>query len=63
MKLWWFSLTLLLEYLVTFQLWKMLADRTAFLSDSRLIEVDETEKLFTHPAHQLTERYVRGDFG
>ena len=42
---------------------RRLADRTAFLSDSRLIEVDETEKLFTHPAHQLTERYVRGDFG
>jgi phosphate transport system ATP-binding protein len=42
---------------------RRLADRTAFLSDSRLIEVDETEKLFTHPAHSLTERYVRGDFG
>ena len=29
----------------------------------RLIEVDETEKIFTQPAHRLTERYVNGDFG
>ena len=42
---------------------RRLADRTAFLSDSRLIEVDETEKIFTHPANRLTERYVNGDFG
>ncbi len=42
---------------------RRLADSTAFLSDSRLIEVDQTEKLFTHPANRLTERYVNGDFG
>jgi len=42
---------------------RRLADRTAFLSDSRLIEVDETEKVFTQPANRLTERYVNGDFG
>jgi phosphate transport system ATP-binding protein len=42
---------------------RRLADRTAFFSDSRLIEVDETEKLFTRPANRLTERYVNGDFG
>ncbi|MHB8898600.1 MAG: phosphate ABC transporter ATP-binding protein [Thermoguttaceae bacterium] len=42
---------------------RRLADRTAFLSDSRLIEVDDTEKIFTHPADRLTERYVNGDFG
>ena len=42
---------------------RRLADRTAFLSDSRLIEVDETEKIFTHAANRLTERYVNGDFG
>lgn len=42
---------------------RRLADRTAFLSDSRLIEVDETEKVFTQPAHRLTERYVNGEFG
>jgi len=42
---------------------RRLADRTAFLSASQLIEVDETETIFTRPAHRLTERYVNGDFG
>jgi phosphate transport system ATP-binding protein len=42
---------------------RRLADRTAFFSDSRLIEVDSTEKIFTSAAHRLTERYVNGDFG
>jgi len=42
---------------------RRLADRTAFLANGRLIEVDETEKLFTRPANRLTERYVTGDFG
>jgi phosphate transport system ATP-binding protein len=42
---------------------RRLADRTAFLSDSRLIEADETETIFTHAKNRLTERYVRGDFG
>ena len=42
---------------------RRLADRTAFFSDSRLIEVGETETLFTQPGQPLTERYVNGDFG
>ena len=42
---------------------RRLADRTAFLSDSRLIEVDETTKIFENPAHKLTQRYVNGEFG
>jgi phosphate transport system ATP-binding protein len=42
---------------------RRLADRTAFLSDSRLIEVDDTETLFTRPANRLTERFVNGEFG
>jgi phosphate transport system ATP-binding protein len=42
---------------------RRLADRTAFFSDSRLIEVDATETIFTRPTHRLTERYVNGDFG
>ena len=42
---------------------RRLADRTAFFSDSRLIEVGETETIFTKPANRLTERYVTGDFG
>ncbi len=33
------------------------------LQRARLIEVDETETIFTKAAHQLTERYVTGDFG
>jgi phosphate transport system ATP-binding protein len=42
---------------------RRLADRTALFSDSRLIEVDDTEKLFTKPANRLTERFVNGEFG
>jgi phosphate transport system ATP-binding protein len=42
---------------------RRLADRTAFFSASRLIEVDETETIFTHAKNRLTERYVAGDFG
>lgn len=42
---------------------RRLADRTAFFSDSRLIEVDETETIFTRAADRLTTRYVTGDVG
>jgi phosphate transport system ATP-binding protein len=42
---------------------RRLANYTAFFSASRLIEVDETEKLFTQPEQQLTERYINGDYG
>jgi len=42
---------------------RRLADRTAFLSASKLIEVDDTETLFTRSKNRLTERYVTGDFG
>ena len=42
---------------------RRLADHTAFLSAGRLIEVDETEKMFTEPKEQLTWRFVTGDFG
>jgi phosphate transport system ATP-binding protein len=42
---------------------RRLSDRTAFFSDSRLIEADETERIFTQPANRLTERYVNGEFG
>ncbi len=42
---------------------RRLADRTAFFSASRLIEVDDTETLFTRPANRLTERFVNGEFG
>ena len=42
---------------------RRLADRTAFLSASQLIEVGPTEKMFTEPDQELTLRYVTGDFG
>jgi phosphate transport system ATP-binding protein len=42
---------------------RRLADRTAFFSAGRLVEVDETEKIFTKAANRLTERYVTGDVG
>ncbi len=40
-----------------------LADYTAFLNDSRLIEAGETQQIFESPANRLTERYVTGGFG
>jgi phosphate transport system ATP-binding protein len=42
---------------------RRLADRTAFLSNGRLIEVGPTDKLFTDADHPLTTQYVNGDFG
>ena len=42
---------------------RRLADRTAFFSDSRLIEVGETETIFTKATNRLTQRYVTGDVG
>jgi phosphate transport system ATP-binding protein len=40
-----------------------LADYTAFFSASQLIEVGETETIFTKAKNRLTERYVTGAFG
>jgi len=40
-----------------------LADNTAFFNDSRLIEVGETEKIFSAADEDLTRRYVTGAFG
>ena len=42
---------------------RRLADQTAFFSDSRLIEVGETETIFTKATNRLTQRYVTGDVG
>ena len=39
------------------------ADSTAFLLDGELIEHDETNKIFTNPRDERTERYVTGKFG
>ncbi len=38
-------------------------DRTAFFLSGELIELDKTEKLFTAPADQRTDDYIRGKFG
>jgi phosphate transport system ATP-binding protein len=40
-----------------------LADNTAFINDSRLIEVGPTEKMFNTPDQKLTYDYVTGSFG
>jgi phosphate transport system ATP-binding protein len=40
-----------------------LADHTAFLNNSELVEVGETEKMFTEPDKQITYDYVTGGFG
>ncbi|MBI3540461.1 MAG: phosphate ABC transporter ATP-binding protein [Candidatus Eisenbacteria bacterium] len=40
-----------------------ISDRTAFLLDGELIEIDETPRLFTSPSRKLTEDYITGRFG
>jgi phosphate transport system ATP-binding protein len=40
-----------------------ISDRTAFFYLGRLIEYDNTPKIFTNPAHKQTEDYVTGRFG
>ena len=39
------------------------SDRTAFFYMGSLIEHDKTNKLFTNPEVELTERYITGRFG
>jgi phosphate transport system ATP-binding protein len=39
------------------------ADSTAFLLDGELVEVGATERIFTNPSDERTERYVTGKFG
>lgn len=40
-----------------------IGDRTAFLLMGELVEIDETEKMFTVPHDKRTEDYVTGRFG
>jgi phosphate transport system ATP-binding protein len=42
---------------------RRLAQNTAFLNNSRLIEVGETKQMFTKPAESLTFDYVTGNIG
>ena len=37
--------------------------RTAYFHLGHLVEVNETEKVFTSPEHELTEAYITGRFG
>jgi phosphate transport system ATP-binding protein len=39
------------------------SQRTAYFHLGKLIEVGETDKIFTNPEHELTERYITGRFG
>lgn len=39
------------------------SSRTAYFHMGKLIEVNETGKVFTTPGHQLTEAYITGRFG
>jgi phosphate transport system ATP-binding protein len=40
-----------------------LADQTAFLNDSRLVEVGATKRIFSNPENKLTFDYVTGNIG
>lgn len=40
-----------------------ISQRTAYFHLGRLVEMGETEKIFTNPDHQLTENYITGRFG
>jgi phosphate transport system ATP-binding protein len=42
---------------------RRLAQQTAFLNGSRLVEVGETKQMFTKPANRLTFDYVTGNIG
>ena len=39
------------------------SDLTAFMYLGRLVEYDETEKIFTVPGEKMTEEYLSGKFG
>ncbi len=39
------------------------SQRTAYFHLGKLIEVGETNQIFTNPGHELTERYITGRFG
>jgi phosphate transport system ATP-binding protein len=42
---------------------RRLADRTAFINASKLVEVGDTADLFNKPQHKLTLDYVTGNIG
>lgn len=42
---------------------KRISDYTAFILDGKLIEYDETKKIFSNPKDRRTKEYVEGIFG
>lgn len=40
-----------------------ISDKTAFFLDGKLIEFEETNRLFANPGNQQTEDYINGRFG
>src|SRR6478752_5826813 len=40
-----------------------ISDRTAFFYLGRLVEMEETQRLFTSPREERTEAYITGRFG
>ena len=39
------------------------SQRTAYFHLGKLVEVGDTNQIFTNPRHQLTENYITGRFG
>ena len=39
------------------------SQRTAYFHLGKLIEVNDTDRVFTAPEHELTEAYITGRFG
>jgi len=39
------------------------SQRTAYFHLGDLIEIGDTEQIFTNPGHELTEDYITGRFG
>jgi len=42
---------------------RRIADRTAFFNNSELVEVNDTETIFTNPENSITGDYLTGAFG
>lgn len=40
-----------------------ISDKTAFFMLGKLVEINQTEKIFTNPDQKLTEEYITGRFG
>lgn len=40
-----------------------ISDRTAFFLTGEIMEIDETQKIFTNPSNPKTEEYITGRFG